>query len=332
MHIPDNYLSPATCAVMAIAVVPAWVFSVKKVAADLPKEKIPLLGIGAAFSFLIMMLNVPLPGGSTGHAVGGTLLAVLLGPSAACISITIALLIQALVFGDGGILSFGANCFNMAFVIPFVGYALYKLVKDRTQSRTAQYVGLAIASYIAINVAALCAAVEFGIQPLVAKDAAGMPLYCPYPLSVSIPAMLIPHLAVAGIVEAAFTVAIVAFVAKASPGTIYAGKSEKVRPLYLLVAALVVASPLGLLAAGTAWGEWGAEEIKDVVNGGSSLGFVPSGMQNGISFSAPLPDYAVNGVPEALGYIISAILGAAILIIAFKLFGLLKKGDMKANA
>jgi len=144
--------------------------------------------------------------------------------------------------------------------------------------------------------------------------------------------MLIPHLAVAGIVEAAFTVAIVAFVAKASPGTIYAGKSEKVRPLYLLVAALVVASPLGLLAAGTAWGEWGAEEIKDVVNGGSSLGFVPSGMQNGISFSAPLPDYAVNGVPEALGYIISAILGAAILIIAFKLFGLLKKGDMKANA
>jgi cobalt/nickel transport system permease protein len=329
MHIPDNYLGPATCAVMAIAVAPVWVLSAKKVGKDLPKEKIPLLGIGAAFSFLIMMLNVPLPGGTTGHAVGGTLLAVLLGPSAACIAITIALLIQALVFGDGGILSFGANCFNMAFVIPFVGYALYKLVKDRTSSKTAQYVGLAIASYVAINVAALCAAIEFGLQPLLAKDAAGMPLYCPYPLAVSIPAMLIPHLAVAGIVEAAFTVAIVAFVAKASPGTIYEGSPTRTKPLYLLIAGLIVASPLGLLAAGTAWGEWGADEIKDVMNGGSSLGFVPSGMANGFSFSAPLPDYAVNGVPEVIGYLISAILGAAILVIAFKLLGQIKKGSGK---
>lgn len=329
MHIPDNYLGPATCAVMAIAMAPVWVLSAKKVGKELPKEKIPFLGIGAAFSFLIMMLNVPVPGGTTAHAVGGTLLAVLLGPSAACISITIALLIQALVFGDGGILSFGANCFNMAFVIPFVGYALFKLVKDRTSSRTAQYVGLAIASYIAINVAALCAAVEFGIQPLVAKDAAGMPLYCPYPLAVSIPAMLIPHLAVAGIVEAAFTVAIVAFIAKASPGTIYEGSATRTKPLYLLIAGLIVASPLGLLAAGTAWGEWGADEIKGAVNGGSSLGFVPSGMANGFHFAALLPDYSVNGVPEVLGYVISAILGAAILVIAFKLLGLVKRGSGK---
>jgi cobalt/nickel transport system permease protein len=333
MHIPDNYLSPATCAVMAVAVLPAWVVSVKKVTKDLPKEKIPLLGIGAAFSFLIMMLNVPLPGGTTGHAVGGTLLAVLLGPYAACISISVALLIQALVFGDGGILSFGANCFNMAFVIPFVGYSLYKLVKDRVGSKTGEYVGLAIASYIAINVAALFAAIEFGVQPLIAKDAAGMPLYCPYPLAVSIPAMLIPHLAVAGVVEAAFTVAIIAFVAKASPGTIYVDSPLKIKPLYALVGALVVASPLGLLAAGTAWGEWGADEIKDVVNGGSALGFVPAGMAKGRGFEALLPDYSVSGMPEILGYLISAVLGAAVLVIAFKLLGLLKKGNAeKARA
>ena len=134
MHIPDNYLGPATCAVMAIAVAPAWIVSAKKVAKDLPKEKIPLLGIGAAFSFLIMMLNVPVPGGTTAHAVGGPLLAVL-GPYAACLSISTALLIQALVFGDGGILSFGANSFNMAFVIPFLGYFVYKFAKDRVKSR-----------------------------------------------------------------------------------------------------------------------------------------------------------------------------------------------------
>jgi cobalt/nickel transport system permease protein len=330
MHIPDNYLSPATCAVMAAAVAPAWALSVKKVSKDLPKEKIPLLGIGAAFSFLIMMLNVPLPGGTTGHAVGGTLLAVLLGPSAACISITIALLIQALLFGDGGILSFGANCFNMAFVIPFLGYAIYKLIKERVKSKTGEYVGLAAASYIAINFAALCAAVEFGIQPLIAKDAAGLPLYCPYPLGVSIPAMLIPHLAVAGVVEAAFTVAIVAFVAKASPGTIYSGSPAKTKPLYALILALILASPLGLLAAGTAWGEWGADEIKEVSNGGSALGFVPAGMEKGFAFSAPLPDYAVHGLPEIVGYVISAIVGAALLVIVFKLLSLLKKDKVEA--
>jgi cobalt/nickel transport system permease protein len=330
MHIPDNYLGPATCAAMAIAVVPAWVLSIKKVAKDLPKEKFPLLGIGAAFSFLIMMLNVPLPGGTTGHAVGGTLLAVLLGPYAACISITIALLIQALVFGDGGLLSFGANCFNMAFVIPFLGYAFYRFLKDRSKSKTGEYVGLAIASYIALNVAALSAAVQFGLQPLLAKDAAGMPLYCPYPLAVSIPAMMIPHLLVAGIVEAAFTVAIFAFVAKASPGAAYEGSPVRTKPLYALVAALIAASPLGLLAAGTAWGEWGAEEIKDVISGGSALGFVPSGMEKGFGFSAPIPDYALSGVPEVVGYIISAILGAALLVIAFKLLGL--AGKRKAGA
>jgi len=310
---------------MAVAVAPAWVLSVKKVSQELAREKIPLLGIGAAFSFLLMMFNVPLPGGTTGHAVGGTLLAALLGPHAACISITIALLIQALLFGDGGILSFGANCFNMAFVIPFLGCAIYKLLRGRAKSKTGEYLGLAVASYLAINAAALCAALEFGFQPLVARDAAGMPMYCPYPLAVSIPAMLIPHLAVAGVVEAAFTVAIVAFISKVSPGMIYSGRPTRTKPLFALIAALIVASPLGLLAAGTAWGEWGSDEIKEVVSGGSALGFVPAGMAKGFAFSAPIPDYAPGGIPEVLGYIVSAVLGAAILVIAFKLLGLLKK-------
>ena len=77
------------------------------------------MAMAAAFSFVIMMFNIPLPGGTSAHAVGGTLLAVVLGPWAACICVTIALVIQALLFGDGGVWTFGANCFNMAFVMPF---------------------------------------------------------------------------------------------------------------------------------------------------------------------------------------------------------------------
>ena len=114
MQIPDNYLSPSTCAVMGAVMIPIWARSIKKVKKEVTKKKMPLMGIGASLSFLTMMFNVPLPGGTTGHAVGGTLLAILLGPESACISITIALLIQALLFGDGGVLAFGANCFNMA--------------------------------------------------------------------------------------------------------------------------------------------------------------------------------------------------------------------------
>ena len=331
MHIPDNYLSPSTCAVMAVAMIPIWTVAVKKVKEELPKEKIPMLGICAAFSFLIMMFNIPLPGGTTGHAVGGTLIAILIGPFSACISVTVALLIQALMFGDGGILSFGANCFNMAFVLPFLGYFVYKFIKDRVHSQKGELVGIAVGSYAGINMAALLAAIEFGIQPLLFTNAAGQALYSPYPLSVSIPAMTIPHLLVAGVLEAVFTVAIFVFIKKVSPGTIYEGAKKKTRAVYGFLAALVCLTPLGLLAAGTAWGEWGADEIKDVISGGSALGFVPSGMQNGFRFESLIPDYAVQGMPEIAGYLLSAVAGAAIVIIIFKIIGSLVKNKAGRN-
>lgn len=325
MHIPDNYLSPATCAVMGAAMVPVWTRAVRKVKEEIPKVKIPMLGVGAAFSFLLMMFNVPLPGGTTGHAVGGTLLAILLGPYAACMSVTVALFIQALLFSDGGILAFGANCFNMAFVLPFLGYFVYKIIKDHVKSEKGESLGIIFGSYAGINVAALCASIELGIQPLLFKDGAGQALYCPYPLLVSIPAMTIPHLLVAGVVEVIFTVTIVAFIKKVSPGTIYEGAKEKTKAIYGLIVVLICLTPLGLLATGTVWGEWGADEIKDVVSGGNALGFVPQGMKAGFRFHAVMPDYGIRGLPEAAGYLLSAIAGVAILIIFFKAMSNFKK-------
>lgn len=327
MHIPDNYLSPSTCAVMGVAMVPIWTMTVRKVKNEISKVKMPLLGIGAAFSFLLMMFNVPLPGGTTGHAVGGTLLAILIGPFSACISITVALFIQALLFGDGGILAFGANCFNMAFVLPFLGYFIYKFIKDRVKTQKGEYAAIAAGSYFGINIAALCAAIEFGIQPLLFRNAAGQALYSPYPLAVSIPAMTIPHLLVAGVVEVMFTVAIFSFIKKVSPGTIYEGAKRKTKAVYGLIVILICLSPIGLLATGTAWGEWGADEIRDVVSGGKALGYIPEGMTKGFSFESLLPDYAFKGLPDIAGYLLSAVAGVAILIIIFKtLSSVMKKG------
>jgi cobalt/nickel transport system permease protein len=330
MHIPENYLSPATCAVMTVAMVPVWAHSIKQIKTELPKEKIPMLGVGAAFSFLAMMFNVPLVGGTTGHAVGGTLIALLFGPNAACIAVSVALLLQAVIFGDGGILAFGANCFNMAFVLPFVGYYIYKFVTKRFDKPAASYVGAAIGSYIGINLAAFCASIEFGIQPLLFKDSLGNALYCPYDLSVSIPAMMIPHLAVAGFVEAAFTVAVFAFVKKTSPDLIIDNinatsvqSTKKHFPVFALIAVLIAATPLGLLATGAAWGEWGADEIAEVTTNGVALGYVPSGLENGWSLSALMPDYSLEGMNEVFAYILSAVIGVAMLVMIFKLISIL---------
>ena len=335
MHIPENYLSPVSCAVMGAAMIPVWIHAVKRTNEELPKEKLPLLGAGAAFSFLAMMFNVPLVGGTTGHAVGGTLIALLFGPNAACIAVSVALLLQAVIFGDGGVLAFGANCFNMAFVLPYVGYGMYRLLKGKGETGTARtWIAAAVGSYLGLNAAALCCAVEFGLQPMLFKDALGNALYCPYDLSIAIPAMMIPHLAVAGLVEAAFTVAVFALVRKASPDLCYdrirGAAPETGKPkrgvLWAIIAVLIAACPLGLLATGTAWGEWGADEIAEIVTNGKALGYTPAGLEKGWSLEVHMPDYALEGMNEVVAYILSAVIGVALLIILFKLLSLVMKG------
>ncbi|NOZ84898.1 MAG: cobalt transporter CbiM [Deltaproteobacteria bacterium] len=218
MHIPDGYLSPQTCGVMYAASTPFWYMAGRKLKKTLTTKTVPLLSIFSAFSFVIMMFNVPVPGGTTAHAIGGTLMAVLLGPWAAVMGVSAALFIQAVFFGDGGILAFGANAFNMAVVLPFVGYGVYRLIAGRADKDSSRYwIGAAIGSYVGINAAALCAAIEFGIQPLLFNTANGTPLYCPYNLSQAIPAMLFAHLTVAGVVEALVTGGVLIFLKKSMP-------------------------------------------------------------------------------------------------------------------
>ncbi len=318
MHIPENYLSPSTCAVLTVAMAPVWYKASKNVKAHLDQEHLPMLGVGAAFSFVAMMFNIPIVGGSSGHAIGGTLLAILLGPDAACIAVSVALLIQAVLFGDGGILSFGANCFNMAFILPYVGYYLYKLLTRKSEKKSTNLISAFIASYVAINVAALFAAIEFGIQPILFQDASGNALYCPYSLSVSIPAMMMEHLVLFGFVEAIFTTGVLSYLYQTKPNLVNSEvKSNK--SIYLLLGVLTALVPLGLIAQGTAWGEWSNEELIE------QIGYVPSGMQNGFSFESIMPDYSLNGLPEVFTYYLSAIIGVALLIILFKMISTMKK-------
>lgn len=326
MHIPENYLSPSTCGVLGLAMVPVWTHAARRVREEVPRERLPLLGVAASLCFLAMMFNVPLPGGTTGHAVCGTLVAILFSPWAATIAISIALAIQAVLFGDGGVLALGANCFNMAFVLPMVGYGVYRLVLGNHQGAGRELVAAGVGSYAGINVAALCAAVEFGVQPLLFHNAAGQALYCPYPLWVSVPAMMLGHLTVAGAAEVIFTTGILSFVRKVAPGfgsELQPGnRSDRTgRPwaLGLLVAALVILTPLGLLATGDAWGEWSAEDLA------SAVGYTPAGMAGGWEWSSLLPDYSLGSLPDWAGYLLSAVIGVALLVIVFRLIAASEK-------
>ena len=324
MHIPENYLSPSTCAVLTAAMAPVWYMSVQKVRKELPAEKLPLLGVAAAFSFLAMMFNIPLPGGTTGHAVGGTLIALLFGPYAACLSVSVALIVQAVFFGDGGILAIGANCFNMAFLLPFLGYYIYHALRKVLSSEGAAPVCAAVAGYVGINAASLATAIEFGIQPLLFTNELGQALYCPYPLSISIPAMMAGHLTIFGLAEAVFTGAMLAYLTKAAPAFSSAADryaDKKIGASLAALLALIILCPLGLIAEGTAWGEWGTEEMAELTETGVPLGYTPSGMLEGFSLDVWFPDYAISGMPDTFAYILSAIIGTALLVITFKLWG-----------
>src|ERR1700691_3988877 len=176
MHIPDGYLSPSTCATLYAGSAPFWYVSLQKMKRRLNTQAVPLLSVFAAFSFVVMMFNVPLPGGTTGHAVGVGIAAIVLGPWGSILAVSIAITIQALFFGDGGITTLGANCFNMAIVGSFVAYASYRLIaakSDLSSRRRALAAG--VAGYVAINASALVTAVELGIQPILFHDPSGTP-------------------------------------------------------------------------------------------------------------------------------------------------------------
>jgi len=218
MHIPEGYLGPQTWGASYVVMAPIWLVAGRKLRRALDMRQTPLLAIGAAFSFIIMMFNVPIPGGSTGHATGAPLVAILLGPWAAVLAISVVLTVQAFLFGDGGITAIGANCLNMAFIMPFVSYGVYRLVSGRSGATSPRRMFAAgLAGYLGLNAAAVTTAIMFGIQPLIAHGADGRPLYAPFPLKVSLPVMAGEHLLIFGFVEAAVTVLAVAYLARTEP-------------------------------------------------------------------------------------------------------------------
>ena len=227
MHIPDGYLGPYTYIAMWIIMIPIWYYAGKRLGRELRSKQVPLLAMSAAFSFVIMMFNIPIPGGSTGHAVGGAIIGIVLGPWAGVIAISVALVLQALMFGDGGITAIAANCFNMAVIMPFSAYYVYKYISGNTEfTSSRRVIGAAIAGYISLTLAAGFTGFMFGIQPLLHQSAEGVPLYMPYGLNVALPAMLLEHVLGFGILEAVITALIFVYIQKTDTSLLYGAKTR----------------------------------------------------------------------------------------------------------
>ncbi|MEI6104517.1 MAG: cobalt transporter CbiM [Methanothrix sp.] len=227
MHIPDGYLGPYTYTAFWVIMIPIWYYAGKRLSAELKSRQVPLLAMAAAFSFVIMMFNLPIPGGSTGHAVGGAIIAIVIGPWASVIAISVALVLQALMFGDGGITAIAANCFNMAVAMPFCAYYIYKFASgDAAITSSRRVIAAAVAGYISLTFAAALTGFEFGIQPLLHIGANGLPLYMPYPLSVAMPAMILEHALAFGFVEAIVTALIFSYIQKTDTSILFGDQSR----------------------------------------------------------------------------------------------------------
>ena len=222
MHIPDGYFSPQTYLPLWAAFVAFISIALKKLKKTLTIRNIPYLSMASAFTFLIMMFNIPIPGGTTGHVVGASVIALILGPWAAMVSVSIALIIQSVIFGDGGITAIGANCIIMAVIIPFVSFYIFKWVSGASLSNKRIFWSAFLSGYAGINVSALTAAFLFGIQPLIASTPEGQPLYAPYGLEIAVPAMMLEHLLFIGWIEGFVTAILLKYFIKNEPGMIYA--------------------------------------------------------------------------------------------------------------
>jgi cobalt/nickel transport system permease protein len=160
MHIPDGFLDLKTAVATGALSTAAVGISLRRLNVSLPRRKVPLMGLAGAFVFAAQMVNFPVAGGTSGHLMGGVLAAVLLGPAAGVVVITAVLIVQCLLFADGGIVALGANVFNMGVIGSAGGYAIYRGVRLLFRNERGRYLAVVLAAWGSTVLAAACCAGE----------------------------------------------------------------------------------------------------------------------------------------------------------------------------
>jgi len=203
MHIPDGFLSTEIWVLMYALTLVVLAYATKKVNKKLGDKHVPLMGVLAAFVFAAQMLNVPIAAGTSGHMLGGVLIAVFIGPYAASLVMASIFFVQSVFFQDGGLTALGANIFNMGLIGAVLGYFIYVAVRKALKGHRGRFIALGISAWLAVVLAAIATTIELAFSGTV-------------DLALALPAMVSVH-AIIGVVEALITVAVVAFVLKTRP-------------------------------------------------------------------------------------------------------------------
>jgi cobalt/nickel transport system permease protein len=281
MHVPDGLLDLETAGTTAVLSASALAVALRRLRRGLPRRRIPLMGLAAAFLFTAQMLNFPVAGGTSGHVLGAVLASVLLGPSAAIVVMTAVLLVQCLLFADGGVLALGANVFNMAVAAVVGGYAVFRSVSRVLPDRRGLLLSAAFASWCSTVLASICCAAELASSGLA-------------PWSLVFPAMASVHMLI-GVGEALITSLVLVAIMRARPDLVdTAATPAEPRPSRLL-AACGLAAVFGLLLFAapfaSSWPD-GLERVAEML-GFAARSTAPRFLQ------APLAGYRLPGVRSA---------------------------------
>jgi len=332
MHMANELLSvPVAAGTLAVAAGGVGLIC-RKVRQVISSDKLPLMGILGAFVFAAQMVNFQLPAmpGTSGHMVGAVLLAIVLGPHLAAVVISSVVIVQCLIFQDGGLLALGCNIINMGLVPCYVGYFLYRIVTAGRSSGLRIYVGAMLACVVALEVGAILVPIEAALSGVLAV-----------PFSTFLLTMVGVHFLV-GLVEGLITVAVLAYLQQVRPDLVLDALSGRVRlskktVLWTLVVfTIIAAAGLSLLASGMPDGlEWSYLERPDQPD------FKPIISNENPTISAadelqtkytPLPDYSVRGSKAAGWTSFAGIVGSALtMAVIWTLASLLRRRQLKCT-
>jgi cobalt/nickel transport system permease protein len=277
MHIPDGFLDAKTILAASALSVASVGYALKQATRALPPRRVPLMGLAAAFVFAAQMINFPVFGGTSGHLVGSVLVAVLLGPSAAVVVMTAVLIVQCLLFGDGGLLSLGANVFNMAILATMGGYGIFKIVRWRARGPAGLILAAAFAGWCSTVLASVACAGQLALSHTAAWN-------------VTFPAMFHIHMVI-GVGEGLITGLVLSAILKVRPelleNTPSAGHSS-VRGPFLVYGLVLVAGLVVFIAPfASPWPD-GLDRVAQ------TLGFAQKAHESGV-LPTPLTDYQIPG-------------------------------------
>ncbi len=212
MHIPDGFVDLKTAISTGALSAGGLAAAIYKVKRYFKGKVIALMGVISALIFALQMINFTIPGGTSGHLLGGALAAIVLGPHAGAIVVAVVLIVQAFIFMDGGVVAIGSNIFNMAIIGVYGSYLIYWLITRTSKSKKVFFTAVIVASWLSVVIASFFAALELGISGT-------------YAMGVTLKAMTGVH-ALIGIGEAIITIAVVAFINKVRPDLILTRKGD----------------------------------------------------------------------------------------------------------